>query len=373
MPDVAGLSGAATVADTIRVFESWMPRALVGRPAVDRLLSIASHFPAAITDWIYFECRLSPPASAVDLIFRIDRRGRAILTGENPALRLADALVDDPIWTRVLAFAVEWSRETPPLRDVVHQVWLEFDAPPDSNATPIPGVFVDFIPGSNISAVIEVLDAMRGCRATPDVIATLSRCIARLPARAHVGSIGWFPGRGSDAIRVCFVNVLASHLFAWLKASGWSGSYAELGDVMGVAAASVGGPNAAVGMVHLDIGAGVEPVIGLEFPFARASQLQGRLTEQSLLDALVDGALCSRGVRDALNAWPGHTIATLPHELWPSLVRRQLNHIKVTVAPNRPVTAKAYLCASHRYWRRSTLHGGRARGRADGGQVAVAV
>jgi hypothetical protein len=91
----------------------------------------------------------------------------------------------------------------------------------------------------------------------------------------------------------------------------------------------------------------------LEYVLARRSQLRGVLAETEFLARLVKMGLCSDEKRAALFEWPGWGWDSMPHECWPSVVVRRVNHVKVLWDVDAPVAAKAYLCFCHE-WPRAT-------------------
>jgi hypothetical protein len=120
----------------------------VTREARARLLRVAEELPAALTSWVYLECRLRHDEQRVDLIVRVDQRGRDVLAGDNPVIRLAPSLRGDSVWRSVRALARVWSDSSSPLFRGVERLWLEFDVHASCEnlrpgELPTPGVFVE--------------------------------------------------------------------------------------------------------------------------------------------------------------------------------------------------------------------------------------
>jgi hypothetical protein len=141
-----------SLAGTLDEVAPYLPPELVAPAPLAAARAVAAHLPAALTHWVYLECRLRAAAPGVDLIVNVDERGRDILAGDNSAIALGAHVAGHPAWQAVRAFAREWSRAGSVLHDAVEDVWLEFDvgapvvASPDetSTAVPVPGVFIDF-------------------------------------------------------------------------------------------------------------------------------------------------------------------------------------------------------------------------------------
>ncbi|HKG94394.1 MAG TPA: hypothetical protein VKA84_20950 [Gemmatimonadaceae bacterium] len=345
-----------TLADTLRHFAPLVPEALVSRRALARATDAAALMPAALSNLIYLECRLRADDDRVDLAVNVDQRGRGILAGTAPAsAALGDDVRAHPAWARVGELARRWADPAAPLADAVEGIWLELDDAAGRGAVPAPGVFVDFdhralaAGGEGDGAdrlMADALAPLLGGAVPRDQAARLRPCLDALPAGAFVIYLGVMLSRaGADAsppVRVCAMGVKGPALANYLRAAGWPGDPHEIARV----AAELAPAGAA--MVHLDVGAaGVAPALGLELTFARRPQLDGVLAEAGLLDALAARGLCAAEKRDALAAWPGYRVETLPHELWPSVVVRRLNHVKVVCGPEGAREAKAYLCVHH--------------------------
>lgn len=348
-----------------------VPAALAPDPVLDRLVRGIRGMPAALTHGIYLECRLSAD-ERVDLVIQVDERGRAILAGASPRDRLARRLRDRPYWEQVRRLCARWADPGSPLSGSVRGVWLEFDTVETGGeaAVPLPGVFVKLEPSALAGpghGLEDVLVALPGISPDPFRARALHRCADALPPGAYVSYLGSFAPRGTEAVRVCLVGIGEDALPGYLAHVGWPGDPRALEDFLQAVSTADGrrlhgGP----GMVHLDVeGDGVRPRIGLEYVLERGGQIRGRLLEAGLLDRLVELGLCTAARRDGLLAWPGYSFEDFAHELWPSLVKRRVNHVKLVYEEGRPPEAKGYLCAfSEFYPRRSLQPGEEHHGRA---------
>src|SRR6266704_1101673 len=81
-----------------------IPGQLISTEAASRIRRVAAGLPAALTHWIYFECRLSRDAPRVYLSVCVDRRARDLLAGLNPAIRADARMRATSGWARVEAF-----------------------------------------------------------------------------------------------------------------------------------------------------------------------------------------------------------------------------------------------------------------------------
>ncbi len=334
---------------------------LVPEQAFHRLAAGCSDLPAGLTHGIYLECRLSVDAR-VDLVVQVDERGRSILAGANPAVHLPRRLRDHPFWEQVRQLCARWADPSSPLSGSVRGVWLEFDTPGEHETedVPLPGVFVKLepsAPSASERGLESVLAALPGISPDPVRVQAIRRCAEELRAGAYVSYLGSFAPRGTDAVRVCVVGIGEDALPGYLARVGWSGDPRALHHFLRETGTADGrrlhpGP----GMLHLDVdGDAVQPRIGLEYVLERGGQIRGRLHETGFLDRLVELGLCTAAKRDGLLAWPGYSFEDFAHELWPSLVKRRVNHVKLVYEEGRTPQAKAYLCAFSGFYPRRTL------------------
>ncbi len=335
-----------------------IPGQLISTEAASRIRRVAAGLPAALTHWIYFECRLSRDAPRVDLSVRVDRRARDLLAGLNPAIRVDARMRATSEWARVEAFARRWAGPTTALHDAVQHTWLEFDLVGDD--IPVPRVFVDFAPQRMTAAggsaplhlAVEALAPLVDSGVIARVARGLRVCFAALPDGAEVPYVGLLPApHDREAVRVCVKGLCGAALARYLRAVGWPGELDELAPVLAAVAAARGDPPPSPAVVHLDIGARPLPRIAFEYGLARRPQIRGEFPAAALLDSLVARGLCDPRKRAGLPFWPGCARENLAHEFWPSLMIRRVNHIKVVHQPGLPVEVKAYLSVSHEFWR----------------------
>src|SRR2546423_12850034 len=87
-----------SVAETLAHIAPEVPSALVTPAAHAAALAVAARLPAALTRWMYLECRLAAGVTETDLIVSVDAESRDILAGDGT-----------PRWPRLRAFASEWA------------------------------------------------------------------------------------------------------------------------------------------------------------------------------------------------------------------------------------------------------------------------
>jgi hypothetical protein len=339
-----------TVAQTMDVVAGHVPGALVDADAWRVARAVAARLPAACARGFYLECRLSAASPSVDWIVRVDETGRDALAGRGPGPHLPPDLRADPVWQRVARFCAEWS-DDPRLRRTVTHLWLEFDLDGDAPPVPRPSVFAAFdqqtVAGLADDEWAVLLDQVLR-HLGPEVIAPATRralhtAVARRPPGAQIPYVGSMLARPVQPVRLYLAWVPAPRLPGALHEMGWPGAPGELSALLERMDGPIPGAAPDTGMAHLDVDGEVLPRVGVEFTFRRVEQLRGTLVEAPFLEHLVSLGLCADGKRKGLLAWPGHEIVTLPHELWPSVVARRVNCVKLLHDPGQAPQAKGYL------------------------------
>jgi hypothetical protein len=335
---------------------------LVAPAALAGLREITDHLPAALSSCIYLERWLRRDASHVDLIVRVSSNSRSILAGQERWLSVDGHLRARPAWQKIEAFARAWG--DPRLEHGVDGLWLEFDRSASSTVSrdPFdPRLFVDFrrevYRQESCEARQELLlAALRplrgGSEPSPEMAEQVRRCLARLPPKTYLPYIG-LALEDDSPLRLCVMGLTDTEILQYLYEIGWPGDRHDLTKQVLAPFGQIKDRSPRnVGILHIDIdGRRVSPRIGLEYAFSRASQRQGRVTEESLLQHLVDIGSCDAAVRDDLRRWPGESVEMVAHEIWHCRVVRRLSHVKVTYGPGEPLDAKAYFCFFH------ALHG----------------
>jgi hypothetical protein len=345
-----------SMADTLSSVEPLVPPALVSEAARARVLGVARLLPAALSQWAYLECRLGEGAAQVDTSVVLGEEGRDLVAGANPAIGLPADLLETDGWRRVRDLCRAWADPSTEVAEWTTGVWLEFDVPESADETPVPGVFVYSSreadrPGPLPQAPAgarRALEVLRGAPLPAGLARGLDRCWAALPPGAHAPHVGALLSRGAGSLRVCVTAAAREEIPGYLAALGWPGDAAALAGVLR-GLAKDGAPEPA--MVQVDVADIARARIGIEYALERTPQAAGVLPRGDFLDALVRRGLCAPEKRQALSAWPGAAVHVLPHQLWPSVVTRRVNHVKLVFDASGPVEAKGYLSVDHRVHR----------------------
>ena len=351
-----------SVAGTIDQLAPRLPLALVAPEAGARLMRVAASLPAALTSWIYLECRLRRTEQRVDLILRVDERGRDILAGDNPVLGLDAVRQRHPVWRSVRALARAWADPASVLHRGVERIWLELDLHESCDALsprelPAPGMFVEFSREvyaqhrreDRLGVAMAALRVLARDGVSPVMSRNLRRCWELLPSGAAIPYVGLFPARGSGAVRVSVAGLSDSELPAYLRALRWPGSHRELTHAIAAFLPSARAPRPRMAIANLDVGPEIGAGVGIEYLLSHAAQLRGSILEREVLDQLVRSGFCAAAKRDALHAWPGTSLQVMPHEIWRSRVCRRVNHLKLSFTDAASLEVKAYLAVSHEY------------------------
>ena len=347
-------AGTCALTETLSATVPALPDTLVGAQARRRLDAAAACLPAALTNWVYLETTLHGPGERLDLIVRVDRSGRPHLRMD--ALTLAAPL--DPqaaqVWRRIEALARIWEEKTCSWHESVAGLWLEFDL--RGEPLPAPRLFVDFASGyrepRDCARALVSLAALVGATPPLSLGRQLQHCFDALPEHADVPSVGLAdPSRWAD-VRLCVAGLRNADLAVYLRALRWPGDAEAVAADHAALSARLDPSPETISLLHLDVSAGVGARVGVEYLLSRSEQRHGQIRETSFLDALVErGGDPAR--RAALEHWPGQNVCTLPHEIWPSLVRRRVNHVKVVHEPRGAQLIKVYFSLSHAFHRRA--------------------
>ena len=350
--------GRYPLAGTLGIATRHVPPVLVAGPARERVLRVAGRIPAALTRAAYLECRLLPGPEPVDLIFRVERAGAEILAGRHPGVDPSRLLACGPAWRAVADFCRAWLDGDGPEWALVRHLWLELDLDdpglPGAPPLPQPSVFVAFDDDATaalgtdavLDLVARVVRPLAPSAMDADTRARLRGVLERRPPGAAVPYAGVMLSRPRQAVRVYLSRVPGAAVPGLLNEVGWPEDQGRMAAEVVAVMRDAGAPE--VGMLHLDVlEDALLPRLGVEYTLERRAQIRGRVAERAFLDALAERGLCEPARRDALLAWPGYELLTLRHELWPSLLARRVNCIKLVHEPDREPQMKAYLLAFH--------------------------
>jgi hypothetical protein len=326
-----------SVADLLRFLEPELSAAL-GATATAAIIERAESVPLDPFRLVGFELPLSGATDACDLLLQLApavalRRQRASLAataGAGEELGELLAALSDPADV---------------LYGAVADAWLEYDV--GSGDGRRPSVFAS--PAASFEAVLGL--ARRLGASGPEQRA-LEGLIGRFGDEDRVQQLGVMHGRSRRELR-CVVSIGSPSLVAELARAGWPGETSVLASVLDRYGASLELRSVAVGFA---VDGALHPPVGLELHLPRKADAE------ALLARLEADGIADPGVRARLLAWHGHVVDHAGLGSPPAFrvvtemtggrsvgaVVRRIHHVKLTVTPERPLTAKAYLGAGLR-------------------------
>lgn len=302
--DPAGARTTLDLAELVRLGAAWLPGGLLPAAAIARLSSVARHAPPAFAVG-GFECRLAgDDARRVDFSACIRRADGAAATSAWLAGGGTARL--PPPWRPVGGFLSQWMRPDCVLAREVVAAWLEFDLDPESAAAPEPFVIFTLVPpwrrddGWTIATDAAVVN--RGLRALGagerdgGMLARADACIRALPPSGCVLHAALRPQPGGAVTRLILQlpwRAVPEYLRR-IEAPVDTGALA--GVLERLCAATLRNS------VHVDVGRGIGPRIGIEFYHSPAPAGDPRW--RRLFEELVDLGACTPAQRDRIWAWP---------------------------------------------------------------------
>lgn len=324
-----------------------VPAVLANDVARARIHSLAAGLPFLTAGG--FECRLDDGDDEVD--FHV-----AIL----PASEAFRDRRDHAAWQLLAAVRDAAHDPQSSFHKTIEELILEFDLHGDVRGDEAPSVFMTLAPnaGQNPSAVRAIVRQL-GTDATHAVADTcLTRLFAALPDAGRIAQAGVMH-REEPQLRLNIADLRPE------IAVGVIQRYApHLSESVANAMRQV---NAVIDWVQLTIDVSSEPMqrVGIEY-FLRAQPAQEPRWRE-LVDRLIAIGACSSEKARAILAWPGVIQRQDVHE-WParidyadrlmstvasSIFVCRINHIKLTVAQNGGIRAKAYPSFSHQWLTRA--------------------
>ena len=305
---------------------------------------ILSCIPRRANVMIGFEARLRGRPHVVDLFLGFGSRQPSSLQIVVEALQRRAPQNSFAIYGGLQSFSANWEAESK-RREGVDFLWLEYDAPHRSSSV-IPGVFFGVGVETRIGNIDEWLSAryrdvqeISSGEIPRKTRTTIAQCLRCLPMGVVPTSVGFFPQRAHQKLRLCFTGFTVTTLTQFLRDNGYEGDVGPIGACLNDYRGRRAGLLADVGLVHLDIGTTIGKKVGIEFVFEFRDQvMHGRINPQ-FLDALVATGLGEASRCAALVSWPGMEFAGPPPR---RLIMRRVNHIKLVFNDVGGVEAKAY-------------------------------
>jgi hypothetical protein len=326
------VGGGTTVGALLRFLEPHVSDCIGAGPAAAIRLR-ADRLPLAGFRLIGLELPLGASERPADLLLALAPRA---------ALRaLTDPLGDGPALARLLTALTDAGHE---LFGRIGDAWLEYDVGSGDGRRP-----------SLFAAPAEPSVAPRLGRllgASSAAASGLERLVGALGAEDWVQQVGVMLGRAEPELRCVLRSDTGSVApgRAALNRCSWPGDGAELDRVLADYGSLARLQSVAVGF-EPDGGLSAAGAAELHFPFREGAE--------RVLQRLEADGLAAPGTSSRLLAWDGHAVQrsgeSFPERFQAitaltggrarSAIVRRIHHVKLTVVPNRPLTAKAYLGA----------------------------
>lgn len=328
-----------------------IPDVLVSPDIIHLIHGMNEKLPAALASRGIIECRLGAREGIADWQLCVERRvsGRDIAAGNVPQADIDQSLFAAPVWRHLRRFSQCWADISSDLHLKVDHLWLEFDRAAMSAGIPVPGVYFSVCDKTaGISSenqkfhhivkyrwVIDALDLLQGSTLKKETSGNLLSCLEALPGGAELHYAAVKPFRQRNVVRIV-LSVPSEELPDYLDRIGFPFPAREIVD------AAVWMER--IGRVRclLDIADTVLPVVGIECR-ADAQQDAGAAGWEALLDRLVNDGQCTPEKRGAFLSWTGVSATTLPCDIFPCYIFRNISHVKLIIREGCPPEAKGYL------------------------------
>lgn len=357
-----------------------LPDSLISDQYRSYIHSIGRHFPAAVTEFFGFECRLGEEHPRADFLFcsKAAEGGRDVLASRSGDQGIPEHFLEHPIWRQISAFVQRWADSSTDLYHKINNIWFEFDLPDTSLDLPIPCVFIGTsaltgqVPGTATSSngtldwfFQDTIPLLYGRPASRELEYSIKEAVMALPEGARIFQTGLMLGRHTedDMMRICVRGLAQEQVIDYLRALGWQGC----DDEMTVLISDCFSRSAAVDL-DIDLAPTVRPKIGFECSFYSEKPHESKLP--AFLDYLVDQNICLPAKREAVLAWPRGVHERTDPSSWPADLRmrsllsgpgtvsmffRWLYHIKLVYRPDSPIEAKAYLAVKQVWMTREIM------------------
>ena len=340
-----------------------IPDVLVSPDIVCSIHGLNGRIPAALASRGIIECHLGNHKGIADWQLCVEKRGsgRDIAAGNLPLADIDESFFTDPSWRHLRRFSQRWADPSSVLYRKVDHLWMEFDHASMSAGIPVPGVYFSVGDtnadhsvenpnshnGSAYGWLPEAIEFLQGSPLKIETYGKLIFCLDALPGDAALHYAAVKPFRQRNVVKVV-LTIPAGKLESYLAQISCPCPAQEIVD-------------AATWMERfgrvrclLDIADTVLPVVGIE---CRADATRDGIVAgwESLLDRLLDEGLCTPEKRGAFLSWTGVSAATLPGDIFPCYISRNISHIKLVFRPGGHPEAKGYLDFMKKY--KAEVHG----------------
>jgi hypothetical protein len=338
--------------------------ALLSRDTIDAISRApGAALPAAMTSLFGFECRLGEAEPAADFLVRT---GAA--PDEWPILERFVTGRGGEVWPCVADLLRQRAGPNSPLASALRNLWLEFDLVGRGDAAARPSIFFGtdrLIRGADTAWAEAMLVTLSGNAVSAAKRGCFARLTQALPASARLFQVGVMGARPDAPLRVCAIGQELAEVPSFLAAARWPG---EIGRVEHCLARYAPFADHVALDFDVDDDGGLAPRIGIELYNAPDQNLAAQ--QRAMIERLRADDLCLPAKTNGLAAWGGITHERRHRDLWPppllarraalggnlgSTFCRWLHHVKITLEPQGPANAKAYLAIAHVFLSDATI------------------
>lgn len=337
-----------------------IPESIVAQDDRNWIEGMAAHMPAVPR--IALEMRLGEDGGTIDV--------HQFISPTEGELRVLDRYLERTgkghiLGEKLRAFLMDWSENAGGLRDEIETIYLEWDQTGPDVFPEAPAVFLP-LEGTggkgrafrHRDAALARIEGLRPEGAT-SLAALLADIRTHLPEGVTVNFVGLMLRRESP-LRINLRGLRPDALPGVLKAIAWPGNVAlatrHFGRLVDLADRVV---------IALDLDP-IQPSIGFEAVLDSMPAHEPRWA--AIFDYLCDEGLCAAPKRAALESLPARLYPEGAGQPWPAswLVaaalspshcvpwfERRVSHLKLSIAGDGTVGAKAYVSAQH-FWRRKS-------------------
>lgn len=289
-----------------------------------------------------FECPLGNDEPGLDFLHCLRR--------QEESRYLVQATSAHDVWQRLRHFGALW-RDGADGLDQIPNCWLEFDLGDRAALDfPIPSLFLNIpaIAPAAYDAILDQVCAALRIQRSSTTRAAMMRLQQVFGPVSSACETGFWLARPVTAVRMVFTKIEASanRLTDLLAGAGHPAP-----SILRRAPLPALWPRSGAVAVAVDVDDEIAPDCAVELyplppdkPFPIEAQIEA---QRRLLQDLVAGGLCTARKSARVTAWQGRRCygqdTGLDAGIW---LRRGINHIKLSVKPHRPVSAKAYLSLS---------------------------
>ena len=211
------------LASCLKAISNDIPENLISLPCLDRLCSIAQHFPDSIVSLFGFESNLTEVESVVDFFFCLEAEGEGREWLKEASF--SPLMAKQPTWQKISHFANQWADADSPVSSV-EDVWLEFDFEQTQQTTPIPSLFFSvehFTTDTDYRWWAEnVLTPLKSNPLSEEAQNTLINCFTALPENIEPFQLGILLPR-KEQLRIYLTFVSYQELLDYLSKINWQG------------------------------------------------------------------------------------------------------------------------------------------------------